>query len=73
MPEMKNHRIILWSLVTFVLVVAAPGWYIQIRMIQKVHILEGRVDALENQMEELKSQPVAGKTEDPDGHTEADS
>ncbi len=73
MPEMKHYRIILWSLVIFVLVVAAPGWYIQKQMAEKVYLLEDRVAALEEQVEELKSQPAGGQAEDPDMDPEPDS
>jgi F0F1-type ATP synthase membrane subunit b/b' len=72
MPEARYYRIVLWSLVIFVLVVATPGWYIQKQMAQKLHHLEDRVATLEEQAEELKSQPAGGQTEEPAMGTEDD-
>ncbi len=65
MPEPRYYRIVLWSLVIFVLVVATPGWYIQKQMAQKMYHLEDRVATLEEQAEELKSQLAGGQAEDP--------
>ena len=67
MPESRNYRIVLWSLVIFVLVVATPGWYIQKQMAEKMYHLEDRVAALEEEVEELKSQPADGQAEDDGG------
>ena len=71
MSESRSYRIVLWSLVLFVLVVATPGWYIQIRLAQKVYPLdesmaamEERVAALEERVEELASQPADDRTGD---------
>ena len=64
MPEPRYYRIVLWSLVLFVLVVATPGWYIQKRMAQKMYRLEERVAGLEQQVEELKSRPTDGRAGD---------
>ena len=73
MPEPRDYRIILWSLVIFVLVVAAPGWYIQKQMAEKLYLLEDRVAALEERVEEPERQPADGQTEDPAMDTEPDS
>ena len=71
MPEPRYYRIVLWSLVIFVLVVAAPGWYIQKQMAEKLYHLEGRVVRLEDrvamlegQVEEPESQPIDGQAGD---------
>lgn len=65
MPEPRNYRIVLWSLVVFVLVVAAPGWYIQTQMAQKAYLMEQRLAALEERVEELESQLDDGQANDP--------
>ena len=70
MPEPSSYRIVLWSLVIFVLVVATPGWYIQMQLGKKVYLLEERVAALEEQVEELKSPPADGPG--PDAATAAE-
>ena len=72
MPERRYYRTVLWSLVLFVLVVATPGWYIQKQMAQKMHHLEGRVSALEREVEELKSQPADDRAGDPAVDTTGD-
>jgi cell division protein FtsB len=64
MPEPRSYRIILWSLVIFVLVVATPGWYIQKQLAQKMHLMDDRLATLEEQVEELKSEHAKAEPED---------
>ena len=80
MPESRDYRIFIWSLVIFVLVVAAPGWYIQMQLAEKMYhlkdrvaTLEDRVATLEEQVEQPESQPADRQSEDPAMDTEADS
>ncbi len=56
MPPPRYYRIVLWSLVIFVLVVATPGWYIQKQLAQKMHHLGERVGALEDRVAVLEGQ-----------------
>ncbi len=50
MSPMKRHRILIWSVVVFALLVATPGWYIQMRLAEKVNRLEKRVTELEDRL-----------------------
>jgi membrane protein implicated in regulation of membrane protease activity len=70
MAPPRYYRIVLWSLVIFVLVVATPGWFIQTRLAQKMHHLKERVAALEDRVAELEGQvevPDIDPDDDGDG------
>ncbi len=47
MPESKQYRLGIWAVVFFVLVVSLPGWFVQMRLIEKLGRLEKRVVELE--------------------------
>jgi len=47
MSEWVRHRITVWALIVFVLVITAPGWYVQTRLLIKLNQLEARVAKLE--------------------------
>ena len=52
MSLMKRQRLLVWSVVVFALLVATPGWYIQMRLAEKVNRLEKRVTQLEDRLPE---------------------
>ena len=50
MSPMKRQRLLVWSVVVFALLVATPGWYIQVRLAEKINRLEKRVTELEDRL-----------------------
>ncbi len=72
MPPPRYYRIVLWSLVIFVLVVATPGWYIQKRLAEKMHHLGERVGELEDRVAVLERQvEVPTIVKHDDGHKDS--
>lgn len=51
MSEAKRIRVGIWAVVFFVLAVSIPGWFVQMRLIQKIGRLEKRVVELESRVE----------------------
>ncbi len=51
MLEARRFRLGIWAVVFFVLVVSVPGWFVQMRMIEKLGRLEKRVVELESRVE----------------------
>ena len=51
--EARRFRMGLWAVVFFILAISMPGWFIQMRLIQKLGRLEKRITELEMQMEAL--------------------
>ena len=47
MSEAKRFRLGIWAVVFFVLAVSIPGWFVQMRLLQKIGRLEKRVTELE--------------------------
>ena len=47
----SKHRLGIWAVVFFVLVVSLPGWFVQMRLIEKIGRLERRVAELESPAE----------------------
>ena len=52
MSETKRFRLGIWAVVFFVLAVSIPGWFVQMRLLEKVGRLEKRVTELETQAED---------------------
>jgi hypothetical protein len=50
MSPAKRDRILVWSVVVFALLLAMPGWYIQMRLAEKINHLEKRVTELEDRL-----------------------
>ena len=50
MSEEKRFRYGIWAVVFFVLAVTIPGWFVQMRVLQKLGRLEQRVTELESQI-----------------------
>ena len=51
MSEVKRYRLGIWAVVFFVLAVSLPGWFVQMRLIEKLSRLEKRVVELETRVE----------------------
>ncbi len=49
--EARRFRMGLWAVMFFVLAISMPGWFIQMRLIQKLGRLEKRITELEMRME----------------------
>ncbi len=49
--DTRGFRWGIWAVVFFVLAVSVPGWYIQMRLIEKLGRLERRVTELESRYE----------------------
>lgn len=56
--EARRFRMGLWAVVFFVLAISMPGWFIQMRLIQKLGRLEKRITELEMQMEASPAENV---------------
>ncbi len=61
--EARGFRWGIWAVVFFVLVVSVPGWFIQMRLIEKVGRLEKRVAELESRFEVETEQTVPAAAE----------
>lgn len=48
MSETRQFRFGIWAVVFFMLAISIPGWYVQVRLIQKLGRLEKRVVELES-------------------------
>jgi len=57
MSDTKRFRMGLWAVVFFVLVVTMPGWYVQMRTLEKVSRLERRIAELEAHTADLAEVP----------------
>ena len=62
MSETRRFRFALWAVIFFVLATAVPGWYVQMRLLEKVSRMERRISALESQL------ATALKSTDPPPH-----
>lgn len=51
MSETKRFRLGIWAVVFFVFAVSVPGWFVQMRLLQKVGRLEKRVIELESRVD----------------------
>ncbi len=51
MSESRRFRLGIWAVVFFVLVVSVPGWFVQMRLIEKLGRLEKRVVELESRVD----------------------
>ena len=47
MSDAKRFRMGIWAVVFFVLAVSVPGWFVQMRLVEKLSRLEKRVVELE--------------------------
>lgn len=67
MSEEKRFRYGIWAVVFFVLAVTIPGWFVQMRVLQKLGRLEQRVTELESQiavstgMSDQRERPVSAE------------
>ena len=58
MSELRPFRLAIWAVVFFVLAVSIPGWFVQMRTIEKLSRLEKRLAQLEARLEpEKQSSP----------------
>ena len=51
LSEARRFRWGIWAVVFFVLAVSVPGWFVQMRLIEKLGRLEKRVAELESRVE----------------------
>jgi hypothetical protein len=51
MSEVTRFRLGIWAVVFFVLVVSIPGWFVQMRLLQKIGRLEKRIVQLESRID----------------------
>lgn len=63
MSEMRRFRLGIWAVVFFVLAVSMPGWFIQMRLIQKISRLEKRVVELESRNQAETEETVSSRSE----------
>jgi hypothetical protein len=63
MSETRRFRLGIWAVVFFVLVVSVPGWFVQMRLIEKLGRLEKRVVELESRVD-TEPEPGAAPASD---------
>ena len=64
MSDAKRFRMGIWAVIFFVLAVSIPGWFVQMRLIEKLGRLEKRVVELETRAEVQPEQDVAPELAD---------
>lgn len=48
----RSNRLLLWSLVVFVVLVSLPSWYILLRLAENQHKIDSRLKQIENRLED---------------------
>ncbi len=64
MSEAKRFRLGIWAVVFFVLAVSIPGWFVQMRLLQKIGRLEKRVTELELRVDAEPQRDALGPFEE---------